>query len=144
MLFCHRYFRRSKSSESSLPISNPISNQIILPGKRKPKTALWKVSKFSEIEKRNKRCHSRERYKNLQRNERKILVDYRKHSIKCWKFYHNFSVSSHYHINSFVYKYFSCIHSNLSFDGIDTFLPFKSNELQHKDRFFNHQRNSYH
>ena len=55
--------------------------KIILPGQRKAKNVQRKVSKFSEIEKGNKRCHSRERYKNLQRNERKI--DYREHSIKC-------------------------------------------------------------
>ena len=96
--------------------------------------ALWKVSKLFEIEKENKRCNSRERYKNLQRNERKILVDYREHSRKCWKFYHIFNVSSHYHIPSFIYRYFSCIYNNLFFDGIDTFLPFKLNGLQNKRR----------
>ena len=81
------------------------------------------------------RCHSRERYKNLQRNEKQILVDYREHSIKCLKFYHNFYVSSHYHIPSFIYRYFSCIYNNLFFDGIDNFLPFKLNRLQNKGSF---------
>ena len=81
------------------------------------------------------RCHSRERYKNLQRNERQILVDYREHFRKCLKFYHNFYVSSHYHIPSFIYRYFSCIYNNLFFDGIDNFLPFKLNRLQNKGSF---------
>ena len=49
-----------------------------------------------------------------------------------------------YHIPSFIYRYFSCIYNDLFFDGIDTFLPFKLNELQNKGRFFNHRKNSYH
>ena len=85
-------------------------------------------------------CHSRERYKNLQRNERQILVDYREYSIKCLKFYHNFYVSSHYHIPSFIYRYFSCIYNNLFFDEIDNFLPFKLNRLQNKGSFLTIER----
>ena len=45
-----------------------------------------------------------------------------------------------YHIPSFIYRYFSCIYNDLFFDGIDTFLPFKLNELQNKGRFFNHRK----
>ena len=78
--------------------------------------------------------------KTFKRNEKQILVDYREHSIKCLKFYHNFYASSHYHIPSFIYRYFSCRYNNLFFDGTDNFLPFKLNRLQNKCSFLTIER----